>query len=444
MKFGIKKQFIFFFIAVAAVSLIFLSFILKIAIEKCFHDYVWTAQTTSHEKIVDYLQNYYSTFGTWKNFDGDEVNKLAKTQNRYFSLYDPHGELIFSNEAEIAPCCQDPNHKYWRNIYPVISNGIMTAWINIGQFTDHIYSPEDMAFRQSIFYGIILSFIITLFIALPLALTLSSRLTKPIRDLKLATDAMASGDLTKNINDTSSINEISGLVSSINHLRKSLYQQEALRKELTTDVSHELRTPVNIMQNQIEGMIDGVLPINKERLEWLLNEMQRLTGLISELEKITQIESDTFIPIYEDVNLSETVSEIVSGFEGAVQRKGLKILTSIEKDIIIKVQKDKLTQSILNLISNAYKFTDKGEINIKLYTQNNRPILEIQDTGIGIEKNDLPKIFERFYRVDKSRSRNTGGAGLGLAIVKAIADAHGWKINVISEKGKGSLFKIKF
>lgn len=443
-KLSMKKQFIIFFLLVAAVSLIFLSMILKTAIEQCFHDYVWTSQTGAHEKIVKYLSDYYSSFGTWDDFEGKEIGNIAKAQSRYFSLYDPEGKLIFSTENDIEPCCSDPNHKYWNNIYPVMSGGKMAARVNIGQFTDHIYSPEDIAFRRSIIYGIGLSLVITLLIALPLSLALSSRLSKPIRDLKNAADTMASGDLTATLKDSSSIDEISGLTSSINRLRKSLYDQETMRKEMASDISHELRTPVNIIQNQLEGMIDGVLPTTADRLEGLLKEMHRLTGLIGELEKITEIETASSTPIYEEINISDELAELTAGFEGAAARKGIFIKTEIEKDIFIKCQRDKLAQVVINLISNAYKFTDTGGLTVKLFKKGEKIVMEVKDTGIGITKEDLDKIYERFYRVDKSRSRNTGGAGLGLAIVKSIADSHKWKLETESEKDKGSVFRIIF
>lgn len=444
IKLSIKKQFIIFFLLVAAFSLIFLSFILKTAIEQCFHDYVWTSQTGAHDKIIKYLGDYYTTFGTWNDFDGKEIGKIAKTQSSYFSIFDPEGKQIFSTENDIEPCCSDPNHKYWQNIYPVMAGGKMTARVNIGQFTDHIYSPEDIAFRRSIIYGIGLSLIITLLIAMPLSLALSSRLSKPIRDLKNATDNMASGDLTINLKDNSSIYEISGLTSSINHLRKSLYDQENMRKELASDISHELRTPVNIIQNQLEGMIDGVLPITTERMEGLLKEMHRLTGLIGELEKITEIETASTTPVYEKIDLSKELVEVVAGFEGAAARKNIFIKTEIEKNIFIQGQKDKFVQTAINLISNACKFTDQGGVTIKLFKKDGKTVMEVTDTGIGIDMENLSKIFERFYRIDKSRSRNTGGAGLGLAIVQSIADAHKWSIEAESEKDKGSVFRVIF
>lgn len=444
MKFTLKKQIIILFLLVAAVSLTLLAIIMKTAIEKGFHDYVWTAQTDSHNKIVRYLENYYASFGSWKNFNGKEISGTAGKQKLYFSLYDTHNVLVYSTEENIEACCDNPNHKYWRNIYPVMANGFMTGWVNIGQFTDHIYSQEDIAFRRSIFYGIAVALAITLLTALPLAMALSARISRPVRDLKIAADAMAAGDLTVELKDRSSVDEISGLTYSINRLRKSLLKQENMRKELTSDISHELRTPVNIIQNQMEGMIDGVLETTPERLESILKEMERLTGLIGELEKIMEIESAGFTPVYEETDLSKTVRETAAGFEGVLSRKGISMIAEITPEIKIRSSKDKLTQCVLNIISNAYKFTDSGTITVRVFEKNGVAILEVEDTGRGIEEEHKDKIFERFYRVDKSRSRNTGGAGLGLAIVKTIADAYGWEIQTESEKGKGSLFRIIF
>lgn len=442
---SIKKQFIIVLLLVALASLAILSLILRTAIEKSFNDYVWTEQASIHEMIIKYLEDYYAENNTWKNFDGTEIGEVAKKSESYFTIIDPHGKLIWTTEDNIEPCCSNPAHKYWRDIHPVMSNDIMVARINIGQFTDHIYSPEDIAFKRSIVYGIGLSLIITLLLALPMLMYVSTRLSRPISHLKTAADEMSHGNLSVKLNKNFSVKEISGLAESIDHLRKSLINQEKLRKQLSSNISHELRTPLNIIQNQLEGMIDGVLPVNKERLEGVLKEMERLTELIKEVEKISQVESDDFIPVCSHINLSETVRDVSNTFEGIFKRKNLTLNLELDENIIILAEKDKLTQLIMNLISNACKFTDEGSITVKTFKNSqNKAVLEVADTGIGISQAHLENIFERFYRVEKSRSRDTGGAGLGLAIVKKIADAHGWQTETDSCIGKGSSFKIIF
>lgn len=444
LNFSLKKQFIIVFLLVAIVSLIILSIILRTTIEKSFYDYVWTAQAHTHQTIIEYFEDYYKKHRTWKNFNGKEIGEIAKNNESYFTIIDPHGKLIWTTESSIEPCCDDPAHKYYRDIHPVLYNNRMVARINIGQFTDHIYSPKDIAFKTNIAYGTAFSLLITLIIALPLLLLVSSRLSEPIRRLKSVADQMQQGNLNVEINKNFSVKEISSLAESLDTLRKSLINQEQLRKELTTNISHELRTPLNIIQNQLEGMIDGVLPTDKERLESILQEMARLTELIREVEKITEVESDNFILNCSNIDLSPLVKSVADTFEGALKRKKLTLNLNLQDNLIVYAEKDKLRQIILNLISNAYKFTNDGSITINTYKKDDKIILEVSDTGIGIDNNHIDNIFERFYRVDKSRNRDKGGAGLGLAIVKKIADAHKFKIEVESKSNTGSLFRIIF
>ncbi len=427
-----------------SISLIFLTFMLRTAVGKVFSDYALSNQESAHANIIRYLETYYSSFGTWTGFDGEYLSSSAQKSLTYYTLYDPVGRVIWSSEIDLEPCCDDPSHKYYRDVHPVIYQGTMVAKVSIGQYSDHLTSPETITFQKSLSYGIAISLTIALFTSLSLAMMLASRLSAPIRKLRVAADKMSKGNHGFKIENETSITEIQSLTNSINHLSQSLYNQENVRKILTKSVSHELRTPLNIMQNQLEGMIDGVLPTDNARLEGVLSEINRLTSLVGELEKITEIESDDFIPAMENIELSNFVNQIVSGFEGSFHRKDIELKLELTDNLTISADKDKLTQLLINIISNANKFTHDGTVLIKTYTQNNRTIFECIDSGVGIPQAELERIFERFYRVEQSGNRETGGAGLGLAIAKKIADAHGWKIVVESEVNKGTSFKVVF
>ncbi len=444
INFSLKKQFIIVFLLIAIVSLILLSLIMRTTIEKSFYDYIWTAQANTHQMIIKYFEDYYSKNRTWKNFNGEEIGEIAKENESYFTIIDPHGNLIWTTENNIEPCCENEAHKYYRDIHPVIYNDRMVARINIGQFTDHIYSPKDITFKTNIAYGTLFSLLVTLIITLPLLLIISNRLSEPISRLKNVADQMTNGNLNIELNKNFSVKEIASLAESLDRLRKSLISQENLRKELTTNISHELRTPINVIQNQLEGMIDGILPINNDRLDSILQEMERLTGLIREIEKITEVERENFIINISPIDLSKTVKSVTDTFESALRRKNLTLKLNLQDNLIVYAEKDKLTQLILNLISNAYKFTDTGSITVNTFQKENFIILEVIDTGIGISNDDYENIFERFYRVEKSRNRDTGGAGLGLAIVKKIADTFKFKIELESKINIGSTFRVIF
>lgn len=445
MKLSIKKQFLLLFLLVTTLSLAILSFMLRTTVDSCFYDYKWAEQSKIFNLIVSRLETFYAEHKSWDNFNGNEIGKLAMKEGCYFTLYDNRGKLIWTSEHMISSRNDTATvHRYWRNIYPVNYKNQMKGKVYIVQFTDTLFTPKDITFKESVLTYILVSLIIALLLSLPFMMLLSSKFSNPISYLQKKAENMIKGDLTTEIKAPSSTTEIIKLSISLERLRKSLLQQEDLRKQLASNISHELRTPLNIIQNQLEAIIDGIFEPTEERLDGLLQEVIRLTSLVGELEKITTIESNDFIPDIKDVNLASVIENVSSTFEAAFQRKNIALLKNLQKGIIVKAQEDKLIQLIINIVNNALKYTDSGSVTLSSYMQNDRAVFEVKDTGVGLSDDDKTKIFERFYRVEKSRNRNTGGAGLGLSIVKNIANAHGWDIEVESDGKSGTSFKIFF
>lgn len=445
MKLSIKKQFLLLFLLVTTLSLAILSFMLRTTVDSCFYDYKWAEQSKIFNLIVSRLETFYAEHKSWDNFNGNEIGKLAMKEGCYFTLYDNRGKLIWTSEHMISSRNDTATvHRYWRNIYPVNYKNQMKGKVYIVQFTDTLFTPKDITFKESVLTYILVSLIIALLLSLPFMMLLSSKFSNPISYLQKKAENMIKGDLTTEIKAPSSTTEIIKLSISLERLRKSLLQQEDLRKQLASNISHELRTPLNIIQNQLEAIIDGIFEPTEERLDGLLQEVIRLTSLVGELEKITTIESNDFIPDIKDVNLASVIENVSSTFEAAFQRKNIALLKNLQKGIIVKAQEDKLIQLIINIVNNALKYTDSGSVTLSSYMQNDRAVFEVKDTGVGLSDDDKIKIFERFYRVEKSRNRNTGGAGLGLSIVKNIADAHGWDIEVESDGKSGTSFKVIF
>ena len=446
MKLSIKKQFLLLFLLVIIVSLTLLSFLLRTTVESCFYDYKWSEQSKIFDLIVSRLETYYAEHNSWEGFNGNELAKLAMKEGCYFTLTDNDGNLIWTSEHIIDN--QNTNYqidKYFRNIYTVNYLNQMRGKVYIGQFTEKIYTPNDLKFQEQVFSYILISLLIALLLSLPFIMILSSRLSTPILYLQKAAENMIKGDLHTEIRAPSSSYEIIKLSASIDRLRKSLAQQEDLRKQLSSNISHELRTPLNVLQNQLEAIIDGIFEPTPERLDGILQEVIRLTSLVAELENISAIESSDFIPEIKDVKLAHVVENVCTTFEAAFQRKNIALDVKIKNGIIVKAQEDKLKQLVINIISNALKYTDSGKVTVKTYMYNNdHAVFEVSDTGVGLTEEDKEKIFERFYRVEKSRNRNTGGAGLGLSIVKNIANAHGWVIEVESDGKTGTTFRVHF
>ncbi|MCX7705411.1 MAG: HAMP domain-containing histidine kinase [bacterium] len=220
---------------------------------------------------------------------------------------------------------------------------------------------------------------------------------------------------------------------------------EKRRKEFLTAVSHELKTPLTAIKGYIETLKEEIKEPEKQKyIDIILHNTERMARILDDIILLTKLEStDTKLEI-EEVDLLKIVKDVISLFEKKASQKGLKVLFKAQSIPKIKGDAFRLEQVLINLIDNAIRFTEKGEIEIAIeYKKDSRSVkIEISDTGIGIEKEHLPHIFERFYVVDKSRSRKTGGTGLGLSIVKSIVLLHNGKIDVESTYGKGTKFII--
>lgn len=216
----------------------------------------------------------------------------------------------------------------------------------------------------------------------------------------------------------------------------SLERQESLRKQLTADVAHELRTPLTAVSTHLEMMIDGVWQPSQERLQVCYDEIERLGKMVSDLERLAKIEGEALTLEKSPQELLALVTAVARGFSADIAITGEKT--------VVPVDPARISQVISNLISNAVKY-GKQDLKIRIAVQNSPKYgrIIVEDNGIGIAESDLPFLFERFYRAEKSRNRATGGTGLGLTICKNIVESHGGKISVKSRLGQGSRFLVE-
>lgn len=227
----------------------------------------------------------------------------------------------------------------------------------------------------------------------------------------------------------------------------NLQKLENLRREFVANVSHELKTPITSIKGFAETLIEGAKN-DEQSLDMFLNiilkESNRIESLVTDLLDLSHIEQQKELEI-NYMNLSELAINIIDNLQTQAQNKRIKIQSEIEKDVIIEANENKIAQVITNLLSNAINYSSEdNKVIVRVYRNDNKVYLEIQDYGIGISETDQKRIFERFYRVDKARSRDSGGTGLGLSITKHIVEAHNGRIDVKSEPGKGSIFKVLF
>ncbi|MFN3739972.1 MAG: sensor histidine kinase [Thermodesulfovibrionales bacterium] len=225
-----------------------------------------------------------------------------------------------------------------------------------------------------------------------------------------------------------------------------LKRLEQIRRDFVANVAHEIKTPITAIKGFAETLIDGAIDDRENAirfLEIIKRHSERLNSLVSDLLTLSAIEQGEIKLKIEDINLSELIDSLFSLIQEKARAKGLYIKKIIPDRIpLLKADRDRLFQILLNLIDNAIKFTDLGGVTIGAEKANQGIILFVEDTGCGIERKHLPRLGERFYRVDRARSRELGGTGLGLAIVKHLVKAHGWTMEIDSTPGKGTRVKI--
>jgi two-component system phosphate regulon sensor histidine kinase PhoR len=226
-----------------------------------------------------------------------------------------------------------------------------------------------------------------------------------------------------------------------------LKKLEQMRKDFVANVSHELKTPITSIKGFSETLLDGAMN-DKAALEAflsiILKESDRLQSLIQDLLELSKIEQHGFRLNVTEVNLNSQISDVLAILKRKAEEKQVAVEMVASEDVIIQGDPDRLKQVFINLLNNALNYTPKdGTVLIHLSEDDGHAVVRIEDTGIGIEKSEISRIFERFYRVDKARSRNSGGTGLGLAIVKHIIEAHKGSVEVESELGTGTVFTIK-
>ena len=281
-------------------------------------------------------------------------------------------------------------------------------------------------------------------VALFVARWLARGMTQPLRDMAQAAQGMERGEYGQRV-ETRSRDEVGQLAIAFNRMSGELENVERLRRDLVGNVSHELKTPISALRAHLENMIDGVEPADPENLQVMLAQSERLGRLVDQLLELSRLESGDLHLRREPIRLSPLVSQVVS--EIAVTRRGHDV--ALEQEVpadlpAVFADPERVHQVLFNLLDNAVRFTPAGgRVTISASRHNGSVDVAVHDTGPGIPAEHLPRLFERFYRVDTARSRDDGGTGIGLAIARSVVEAHGGRIWAASEPGHGSTFTFE-
>jgi signal transduction histidine kinase len=358
--------------------------------------------------------------------------------------------------------------------YPLRYSDRTVGTVSIETYGPYFYSETETKFLGSVNRLLFIAGLILTLISTGISTARSRAIARPVKKAGEAARQIArvhapwgitgnQEQLAIRIPDRYKTRELAELSRSINKLAAELEEAERRQRQLSSDIANELRTPLTCLQGDIEAMIDGVYKPDRERLESCHEEILRLAGMVQDLDTLTSLEWETIKLSKTNFDLAKLLQGTAEQFRAAAAEKGIEIKLKL-RESPVTADYDRLKQVFINLLSNAVKYTDQGSITITVEEGEGRGSfaagtpdpdlgasaspatppsgpreISIADTGIGIPEADLPRIFERLYRSDKSRSRSTGGAGIGLAIAAAIVRAHGGRIDAENRQGRGGV-----
>ena len=455
---SINSKLIISFTLIMIVTIITIRFFVNTNFKNSFEKYVDDSNKVEINHLIEFdLKGIYSN-DEWdmnliENLGVDSIRKgitieiYNKNDQKLWSVFEDEKVLSDTTLSEISKNIKSIEKKkdnYFKEFKVDINNddGELVGYAYIGHYEFTYYMENDIQFFNAANKIIDIIGIISIGSIIIISIIISKSIANPILKVSKMAKLMGEGNYKKEVSYKSNIREIDDLISSINKLSNELKEQENLRKQLTEDIAHELRTPLTSIRGHLDTIIAGIWQPTNERLISINEEVIRITNLVDKLRKLAKFDKGKNNLNKEIVDLKKYIKSIAYNYEGKALEKNIIIKYKLE-DIKALIDKEKFAQVIINILANAIKYNNgNNEIYISSFKKDNNIVISIKDYGVGIAKSEQKNIFERFYRVDKSRGANEKGMGVGLTIAKSIVNAHGGEIKVYSEINKGSEFII--
>lgn len=304
---------------------------------------------------------------------------------------------------------------------------------------DYSLSAIEQQFNSSVSRSLIIAIMVAGLVGLLLSLLLSRSVLRSVDELISAARAMEKGDLSQRVSVRSK-GELGELASAFNAMAEGLTRLEQLRQNMVTDVAHELRTPLSNVSGYLEALRDGIVDPTPEMIASVHEEAMMLNRLVDDLQELAMAEAGQLKLVRQPVSIKLVAEKSVQSLKSQADEKEVIIKINFPDDLpLVEADAERMGQVLRNLLNNAITNTPSGgEITIQARIVDSQVEISVQDNGLGISAEHLPYVFERFYRVDQSRTRSTGGAGLGLAIVKQLVEAQGGQVGIDSQVNVGT------
>jgi signal transduction histidine kinase len=447
------------FLLVIALGAVVITILTNQATRSAFSIYTTRNGQAWAQSLAPELADYYTTHGSWQGVDtllenssipsmgmmgsgngpgrGMGFGRQNSTGNPMmdlrFILADAQGAIIYDTDQRLTG--KSLLRDQLKVGTPIQAQGQLLGTIIVSPGTVIASNSPEGQFLESVNRSIIWSTVVAGIVALVAGALLFLQIIAPLRSLRNAANAIAAGDLSQRVAIQSN-DELGDVGYSFNQMAENLARAENQRRQMIADVAHELRTPLAVMQANIEGMLDGVLPLENAQVETLHEQALLLNRMVGDLRLLSLAEAGELHLELQETDSGSFLAKTADSVRAAVESKQIQLVTNIQPGLpTVHIDADRIHQVISNLVGNAVRYTPAGGI-ITITACNIPPEsttpagveISVTDTGSGISAEDLPYVFDRFYRADKSRARASGGSGLGLAIARQLVEAHDGRI----------------
>lgn len=391
--------------------------------------------------LVSRLETFYLARGSW---DGVQIivpiGEGRDWENAI--LIDPNGNILVdrgNTDTELIGSVYTPVEG--SRIVPLFVNRQRVGTLALSD----TYVPRQVNSALDLLFPVALISVFLAVLTILIGILLLRRMVNPLAQVVAAARAVAGGDLSTRVS-VSGPDDLRALSDSFNHMAAALERNNNERRDMLADIAHELRTPLTIMRGRLEGIVDGIYPANTEHITPALEETYLLERLVEDLRLLTLAESRQLHFEQNNVSLNDLSRHVIAMFRAEAEEKQIQLTAQLpETDATITADHQRTEQVVGNLVANAIRYTPEGgKVWITVEEAEGRVALSVSDNGPGIPPEDLPRIFNRFWRAEKSRSRASGGAGLGLAIARQLVEAQGGQISASNLPGGGLRVSCEF
>lgn len=447
--------------ACAALVLVLFTLVTRASIGRGFIDFLYQQERNQVERVVPALASWYDGHGSWdgltnnpREFYGLVFNSLLQDEDARIEFGPqrqgqqsrgrrgpgPRGaqgplgrnglpQRTFLLDADFTPIMGEvPPDLDKDRLLAIGHDGVNVGWLGFVMIRA-VELPAEEAFITQLRNNLLVGLALGLAVAAMLGWLLARHLSRPVNEVAEGIRALAAGDFSRRL-ATRGSDEIAKLGDDVNRLSSALSEHESARKRWMSDMAHELRTPLAIISGELEAMSDGVRPLDKQQLDSVRDEVAQLSVLVNDLHSLTLTDSGALAYKMQRLDFNELVQMTVDSFRGQATDKNLSLEYADNNQVIsLRGDEQRLRQLIRNLLDNAVRYTDPGgRISVMLKKDGQKALLTISDSMPGASRDECERLFERLYRLEGSRNRNSGGSGLGLAICRNIVEAHGGKI----------------